>query len=1037
METFNLKKHMSILEKDTQTRFPHFIVLKASAGSGKTHTLTQRYVQIVLSDKIQRNHLRNILAITFSNNAAKEMKERVLQWLKALHFEDEKAIRELTEVITFGNLSPSEKAGRLIDEILAHYADFQIRTIDSFMATIFKASAIDFGYAPDFEILIDSDSLMEYAFNLYLKEVKEGSGEAALFDDMVQIILQNQREETSYLWDPSAIILEEIKEIHRRVAASGKEVRVMDRSGEIDSVEQKITRGIEKIEASIEKSGLERSGNSAFTGYLAAVREGRFVDLIGGGLVRPPVKKPKKSEGFLREPYDAVCRSWAEMGPLIQEYASLYARSYFVPYLWLYEAFSTTLNEVKKRQGKVFIEDINKRLSEYLRAEIVPDIYCRLGETIFHFLIDEFQDTAPIQWHNLLPLIGNVLAQEGSLFVVGDTKQAIYGFRDADYTIMKGCERRNPFPSALHQTLELETNYRSASRILEFNEEVFKKRAANHAQYRVAAEQSGLKDYVQRPQKRQNAPGYVQVERIERDASDPPERLKVQTLIAELAARGYPYRDIAILTSKNREVVDATTWLSEKDIPFISYSSLDIRRRKATGEIIALLRFFDSPLDDLAFATFLLGEIFKRNLEQDFGNLTQDELHEFLFRNRKRAPLYKIFQDEWGQVWERFFSKLFRSVGYLPLYDLVTETLRTFRAFETLEEDEATLVKILEAVKEFEGSGSNSLKDFLSRSVDAETGAGWKIDVPRNVNAVHVMTIHKAKGLGFPVVIVILYGASRRAFDYIIDEEGDEIILLKLNKKITDSAPSLKGRYDEEGLKETVNRLNSLYVGFTRAKAELYVIGVQGKRESQILDLLPQREFPPLAKPERIQEDSVGMEMTPPLVHPAGSSQADARPSEREKLTPEERRRGELIHRILASIEYTEKGWEGGIPQVIRRVSNEMRVERDPDEIRGIILGILDYQVINELFIRKPEREILREKEFVDPEGRLFRMDRVVLDRDRIVLLDWKTGKEKDSEKEHEAQLRTYLKIIQEVYPGRNLEGWIVYVDLKIVRRIR
>ena len=1027
---------MSILEKDTHIHFPHFIVLKASAGSGKTHTLTQRYVQLVLSEKIQRNHLRNILAITFSNNAAKEMKERVLQWLKALHFEDEKAVRELTEIITFGNVSPSEKAGRLIDEILAHYADFQVRTIDSFMATIFKASATDFGYAPDFEILIDSDPLMEYTFNLYLKEVKEGSSEAGLFDNMVQIILQNQRGDTSYLWDPSAIILEEIKKIYGKVAASGKEVRVRDRSGEIDSVKQKIGREIEKIEASIEKSGLERSGNSAFTGYLSAAREGRFVDLIGGGLVRPPVKKPKKSEGSLQESYDAVCKKWAEMGPLIQEYASLYARSYYAPYLRVYEAFSKPLDEVKKRQGKVFIEDINQRLSEYLRAEIVPDIYCRLGETIFHFLIDEFQDTAPIQWQNLFPLIGNVLAQEGSLFVVGDTKQAIYGFRDADYTIMKGCEARNPFPSAVHQTLELETNYRSASRILGFNEEVFKERASNHAQYRMAAEQSGLKDYVQRPQRGQTHPGYVQVERVERDASDPPERIKVQTLIAELAARGYPYRDIAILTSKNREVVDTTTWLSEKDIPFISYSSLDIRRRKVTGEVIALLRFLDSPPDDLAFATFLLGEIFKRNLEREFGNLTQDELHAFLFRNRKRAPLYKIFQDEWGQVWERFFSRLFRSVGYLPLYDLVTETLRTFRAFETLEEDEATLVKILEAVKEFEGSGSNSLKDFLSHSVDGEAGAEWKIDVPRNVNAVHVMTIHKAKGLGFPVVIVLLYGGSRRGFDYIIDEEGDEIVLLKLNNKITDSAPSLRGRYDAEGLKETVNRLNSLYVGFTRAKEELYVIGVQGKRESQILDLLPVNEFPPLAKPERIQKDSAGMEMTPPLLHPAGSFQTDARPSTREKLTPEERRRGELVHRVLASIESTEKGWEEKVSQAIRQASEEMRVGCNPDEIKGIILGVLDHEAVNELFIPKPEREILREQEFVDPEGRLFRMDRVVIDRDRVVLLDWKTGKEKDAEKEHETQMRTYLKIIREVYPGRTLEGWIVYVDLRTVRRI-
>jgi ATP-dependent exoDNAse (exonuclease V) beta subunit len=128
----------------------------------------------------------------------------------------------------------------------------------------------------------------------------------------------------------------------------------------------------------------------------------------------------------------------------------------------------------KRRQGKIFIEDINRNLAEYLSAEMVPDVYFRIGETIFHFLIDEFQDTSPIQWRNLFPLLENSLSQQGSAFVVGDTKQAIYGFRDADYTIMKAFESRNPFPSAEYSVQELEVNYRSLQRILEFNDKVFK-----------------------------------------------------------------------------------------------------------------------------------------------------------------------------------------------------------------------------------------------------------------------------------------------------------------------------------------------------------------------------------------------------------------------------------------------------------------------------------------------------------------------------------------------------------------------------------
>ena len=164
---------MSVLEKDIHIQFPHFTVLKASAGSGKTYALTERFVQFLLSEKIPHHHLRNILAITFSNNASKEMKERVLEWLKSLYFEDPKTVEELTRIVTMERTSLVERAGKVIDAILRHFPDFQVRTIDSFMATIFRSSAIDFGYAPDFEILMNSDPLLEYAFNLYLKEVKD------------------------------------------------------------------------------------------------------------------------------------------------------------------------------------------------------------------------------------------------------------------------------------------------------------------------------------------------------------------------------------------------------------------------------------------------------------------------------------------------------------------------------------------------------------------------------------------------------------------------------------------------------------------------------------------------------------------------------------------------------------------------------------------------------------------------------------------------------------------------------------------------
>ena len=181
---------MTVLEKDSEIRFPQVVLLKASAGSGKTHALTERFVQFLLSDQIPRNHLRNILAITFSNNAAKEMKERILKWLKDVYFRDPERLSELTQVLSSSAEDLVERAERVIDEILLNYTEFQVKTIDSFMASIYKASAIDFGYLPDFEILFAPEKIMSYAFNRFLRSVRTGSPEAGFLEKLVDVILE-------------------------------------------------------------------------------------------------------------------------------------------------------------------------------------------------------------------------------------------------------------------------------------------------------------------------------------------------------------------------------------------------------------------------------------------------------------------------------------------------------------------------------------------------------------------------------------------------------------------------------------------------------------------------------------------------------------------------------------------------------------------------------------------------------------------------------------------------------------------------------
>ncbi len=1055
-----------VLEKDLAIQFPHFTILKASAGSGKTYSLTERFVQFLLSGKIPQNHLRNILAITFSNNAAKEMKERILSWLKDIYFKNPEKIKELSEIVSLKEDHLAAKAGAVIDDILRNYTEFQVKTIDSFMTSIYKASAIDLGYSPDFDIVMAPENIMAYAFNRFLRGVRERTPEAEFLEKLLEIILESRGGESAYLWDPSKDFLEETVELYNKLSGIVKEAKIIDAEKKIESIKKEIRDTSESLHGLIEKSGLTKSQGSSFYKILEIVRGNNFPDLVNKGLINVPVTKPKK-EGETW--YGKISEQWDLLGNKIKKYIELYATTYYIPYLRTYEAFKDILEEVKKREGTIFIHDINKKLSDYLDHEIVPDVYFRIGETIYHYLIDEFQDTSPIQWANLFPLIENSLSQGGSLFAVGDTKQAIYGFRNADYGIMKRLESKNPFSSALHNVKELGINYRSLEGVVDFSKAFFKKVIANHDKYREPASRSGLIDYEQRVKEDHGGSGYVEIIRCEKKDDEPAEKEKIQDLIKGLVQRGYSYSDIAILAYRNEDVVNITTWLNEVNVPFISYSSLDIRTRKLTAEIVALLTFLDSPPDDLSFAGFVLGDIFRKTLEKN-EKVELKAYHEFLFRNRKKAPLYKVFQEEFPELWKIYFEDLFKSTGYLPLYDLVSEIYCIYRVFDHFKEEEATLIKILEVIKNFEGEGRNNPGDFLKCASDEEAGeADWTIDVPAGINAVKVMTIHKAKGLGFPVVIVLMYEEISRGFKYILDEETDGVHLLKINQQIMKASSFLQEKYEEERLKDLVNKLNTLYVGFTRAEDELYIVGVRGKRDQFPIDLLKEvdsqigrknvlRPRSPETTQERMElyhcPDPIKFPFAPlesRTIHGGDDMNKTSVPHRKgrikapsfltgfapiEELNLEERLRGEFIHRVLYFINGLDEKIEPELEQIIKRVNDELKTDYPVATMKKNLLEFLNHEEIKPYFRAMPGRVIRKEQDFSDPRGNLFRMDRVIFEEDQVSVIDYKTGTDKEAEKEYISQLKNYIRILKEIYPDKKVEGVIAYVDLKEIKKV-
>src|SRR5579863_8735944 len=352
-------------------------------------------------------------------------------------------------------------------------------------------------------------------------------------------------------------------------------------------------------------------------------------------------------------------------------------------------------------------------------------------------------------------------------------------------------------------------------------------------------------------------------------------------------------------------------------------------------------------------------------------------------------------------------------------------------------EEEAALIKFLEVVKEFESEGSNSLTDFLATASGEETGdADWDMAVPKNIEAVKIMTIHKSKGLGFPVVIVLLYEVRNRGFDYIIEEKGQTVHLLKINKDEAECDEILRGLYDAEKMREMVNRLNTLYVGFTRPQRELYVVGVTNKPEGYPFLLLPVEDYPASEKPEYRPPDlqeAASMENCP-LQH--RFKQLEFPSGHEEFISVEERKRGDFIHRVLFFIDDVKDDFVTQLLEIIKRVKEETGSDYSDVEIKDLILSIVNNKEIRDYFKTAPGREIRKEQEYSDGAGNLFRMDRVVIDPANLTVMDYKTGKNKGALDKYQAQLRNYMGILGEIYRDKVVTGLIAFVDLNEVRKV-
>lgn len=1017
----------------THKDLPLVTVVTASAGAGKTYALTHRYVEILLSDRIPHNALLNVFAMTFTNNAAAEMKQRILKLLKLIALGDGETLAEMQSIIKESAPTLQAKAARLLDDLFDNYSDFQVRTIDSFMAAVFKSSSLSYGYHPDFGILLTADTLFADAFDAFSREMREGSPQVRLVQRLIRRIEENRTSDDTFLWEPYGKIMEEAKRIYKLGACQPRPLTAIDTASDLTRLRNLLVARASAIESLIRESGL--TTNHYFADDLELIRSGDVHAVMERKLKSSAVLKPNNNrEKVAFEKWGPQLETeHAKLNELIAKYVLSYAEGYYRPSVEVLEMLKSALRHAETRLGLIPIDQVNKTLADHLGTEDVPEIYFKIGEIIYHYLIDEFQDTSQIQWRNLRPLLEESLSKGGSLFVVGDPKQSIYGFRDADWRIMKQLTDDVVFPSAAREVRRLETNYRSYEKIVEFNKKVFHEIVPAQGYDKEAAE-GGLSTYEQHVKSDYKGKGYVEVEIFQREEDRTPEKEKILAIVEECHSRGYRYAEIAILTPNNDNVIEASAWLNERGIPFISHSTLDVRRRKSAGEFIALLRFLDSPVDDLSFATFILGDAFTAACRKQNGSLSRAAIERLLFEERQHParPLYAAFRERFSRSWEENFEHLMNIVGYLPLYDLLSESFKTFDVFQCLPEEEAALVKLLEAVKMFEGEGTNSIKEFLEFSEVEADDEIWKISVPPNIDALQVMTVHKAKGIQFPVVIVLFYQANMRWSGSVVEERDGSAGLLRVSKEMAEKVTRLEKLMGQAQFRERIDLLNRLYVALTRAEKEMYIVGIKKKDDEEPTRFLPAQGYGRAEKPSVTPGSMKTATFVEPCHHTARKAVAV---HSDESLASDERKRGDLIHRILSAIEYLADDTGVQISQVVERACAEARFEVPNRNLEEAIQKFLSDPTVRECFARKEGRIVLREQELTNRYGALFRADRIVVDTLSATVIDFKTGGDED-EPEYLDQVSNYMFITREIYPERKVSGLIAYVDLVKTTRL-
>ena len=826
------------------TQNPSFSIYDASAGSGKTYTLVKEYLKIVLTSK-RNDSYRNILAITFTNKAVHEMKSRIVDSLFEFSKDNtnEKAIELLNDIALDTQLSVSKikiKAKIIIKHMIHNYAAFDILTIDKFTHKVIRAFAHDLNLPIMFEVTLDTDQLLNEAIDAIIAKAGEDSQltnllvdftiektdddkswdiSREIFDISKLIFSENNRTEISLL---NSKTIPDFIEIKNKILKATKDLEVQNQKSAKSAIDLIVTNKID----------IKSFSRATFPNHLASISDGKF---------NPKNKKFYSTEdiGINKSAIDKV-----EIESIIPELL-LILKEIYLKYeqIDFYKAFlknitplsllntvSNELTKIQKEQNLLSIAEFNTLIYNQIQEQPAPFIYERLGERYHHFFIDEFQDTSELQWKNLIPLIDNALSSEfesgekGTLMIVGDPKQSIYRWRGGKAEQFIALSKAvKPFHNPDKQLFHLDTNYRSYSKIIDFNNEFFKFLSEKF-------DNLDYKDLYQNHSHQLHNPsvgGYVSLtfldENDKLDQSldfdeeiDKNDHYCIATVqkIEEIISKGYHYKDIAILTRKRSQGILIANYLTKQNIPLISSETLLIQNATEVQFIINVLKYIKNISDIESKANILL------YLATTYSNI--NETNDFISEGLK-IEKERDFED-WLLKFD--ISINFNNIRKKSLYDTVELIITQFIKEKN---NHSYIQYFLDLILERDYHKQAGISDFLI--FWEANSAKYNIPSPEGNNAIKILTIHKSKGLEFPVVIFPFaeedYERKPKDKIWLNSNETDfglTKVLVDNSKAITGFGENALQTYNQQKQEELLDNINILYVALTRAEEQLYII---------------------------------------------------------------------------------------------------------------------------------------------------------------------------------------------------------------------